>query len=56
MCIWDKCFVKVEAALTTDPNNEELLKLKTDLDEVIQLTCELIKTQLLEEEKALKGK
>lgn len=45
---------QVEAALTTDPSNEELLKLKTDLEEVIQLTCELVKTQLLEEEKALK--
>uniref|UniRef100_A0A1B6K1X0 Survival of motor neuron-related-splicing factor 30 n=1 Tax=Homalodisca liturata TaxID=320908 RepID=A0A1B6K1X0_9HEMI len=42
---------QVEAALTTEPENEELQKLKTDLEEVIQLTCELIKTQLLEEQK-----
>ncbi|XP_054267758.1 survival of motor neuron-related-splicing factor 30-like [Macrosteles quadrilineatus] len=42
---------QVEAALTTDPDNEELHKLKTDLEEVIQLTLELIKTQLLEEQK-----
>ncbi|GFR63409.1 survival of motor neuron-related-splicing factor 30 [Elysia marginata] len=32
---------QVEAALTTDPNNEELLKLQKDLQEVIQLTQEL---------------
>lgn len=44
---------QVEAALTTDPENEELVKLKVDLEEVIQLTCELIKTQLLEEQAAL---
>lgn len=42
--------------MTTDPENEELHKLKTDLEEVIQLTCELIKTQILEEQKLLKGK
>lgn len=29
----------------TDPENEELLKLKTDLEEVIELTQDLIKTQ-----------
>ncbi|PSN52325.1 Survival of motor neuron-related-splicing factor 30 [Blattella germanica] len=39
---------QVEAALTTDPENEELLKLKVDLEEVIELTRDLIKTQLLE--------
>ncbi|GFO44893.1 survival of motor neuron-related-splicing factor 30 [Plakobranchus ocellatus] len=32
---------QVEAALTTDPENEELLKLQKDLQEVIQLTQEL---------------
>lgn len=36
---------QVEAALLTDPDNEELLKLKTDLEEVIELTQDLIKTQ-----------
>ena len=35
----------MEAALTTDPNNEELLKLKIDLEEVIELTQDLIKSQ-----------
>lgn len=35
----------MEAALLTDPQNEELLKLKTDLEEVIELTKDLIKTQ-----------
>lgn len=29
----------------TDPQNEELLKLKSDLEEVIELTQDLIKTQ-----------
>ncbi|CAL1294841.1 unnamed protein product, partial [Larinioides sclopetarius] len=33
---------QVEAALTNEPDNEELLKLKKDLQEVIQLTTELI--------------
>ncbi|CAL1541980.1 unnamed protein product [Lymnaea stagnalis] len=33
---------QVEAALTTDPTNEELLKLQKDLQEVIHLTTELI--------------
>lgn len=33
---------KVEAALLTDPENEELLKLKADLEEVIELTRDLI--------------
>ncbi|XP_064653163.1 survival of motor neuron-related-splicing factor 30-like [Lineus longissimus] len=36
---------QVEAALTTDPDNEELLKLKTDLLEVLQLTKELVSVQ-----------
>jgi survival-of-motor-neuron-related-splicing factor 30 len=43
-----KQLFQVEAALTTDPTNEELLKLKVDLEEVIELTRDLIKTQLLE--------
>ncbi|XP_054707314.1 survival of motor neuron-related-splicing factor 30-like [Uloborus diversus] len=33
---------QVEAALTNDPDNEELLKLKKDLQEVILLTTDLI--------------
>jgi len=33
---------QVDAALTTDPINEELLKLKNDLQEVIDLTKELL--------------
>ncbi|CAG5130440.1 unnamed protein product [Candidula unifasciata] len=33
---------QVEAALTSDPANEELLKLQKDLKEVIQLTTELL--------------
>jgi hypothetical protein len=33
---------QVDAALTSDPGNEELLKLKTDLQEVIDLTKELL--------------
>lgn len=36
---------QVEAALLTDPENSELLKLKDDLVEVIELTQDLIKTQ-----------
>ncbi|OXA58171.1 survival of motor neuron-related-splicing factor 30 [Folsomia candida] len=36
---------QVEAALTSDPSNEELLKLKTDLTEVIELTKELFDQQ-----------
>lgn len=39
---------QVEAALLTDSSNEELHKLKTDLEEVIELTHDLIKTQLQE--------
>lgn len=45
------CF-QVEAALLTDPANAELLKLKQDLDEVIDLTRDLIKTQLEEQKKS----
>ncbi|XP_041481822.1 survival of motor neuron-related-splicing factor 30-like [Lytechinus variegatus] len=33
---------QVEAALTNDPDNEELLKLKHDLGEVIELTSDLL--------------
>ncbi|ROT64477.1 survival of motor neuron-related-splicing factor 30 [Penaeus vannamei] len=36
---------QVEAALTSDPNNAELLKLKGDLQEVITLTRNLIDAQ-----------
>jgi len=38
---------QVEAALTSDPGNAELLKLKDDLAEVITLTKNLIETQSL---------
>jgi len=38
-CVW---WFQVDAALTTDPGNDELLKLKTDLQEVIDLTKELL--------------
>lgn len=31
--------------MLTDPQNEELLKLKADLEEVIELTRDLIKSQ-----------
>lgn len=37
--------LQVEAALTSDPSNAELLKLKSDLEEVIALTKNLIDTQ-----------
>ncbi|XP_017968389.1 survival of motor neuron-related-splicing factor 30 isoform X2 [Drosophila navojoa] len=48
-----KCQLQqVEAALQTDPCNEELLKLKDDLEEVIKLTRDLIKTQLEEQRKS----
>ncbi|XP_077295502.1 survival of motor neuron-related-splicing factor 30 [Arctopsyche grandis] len=40
---------QVEAALTTDPENEELIKLKADLQEVIELTQDLLKNQQTEE-------
>ncbi|XP_050445387.1 survival of motor neuron-related-splicing factor 30 isoform X2 [Cataglyphis hispanica] len=43
---------QVEAALTTDPNNEELIKLKFDLKEVIKLTHDLIKSQQQEKRQA----
>ncbi|XP_033157577.1 survival of motor neuron-related-splicing factor 30 isoform X1 [Drosophila mauritiana] len=43
---------QVEAALQTDPENEELLKLRSDLDEVITLTRDLIQTQLEEQHKS----
>ncbi|CAD7077676.1 unnamed protein product [Hermetia illucens] len=43
---------QVEAALLTDPENTELLKLKKDLEEVIELTRDLIKTQLEEQKKS----
>lgn len=42
---------QVEAALTTDPENQELLKLKIDLQEVISLTKDLIRTYHEEQEK-----
>lgn len=45
-------FFKVEAALLTDPENTELLKLQQDLEEVIELTRDLIKTQLEEQKKS----
>lgn len=37
--------------MLSDPDNEELLKLKTDIDELISLQRELIKTQLEEQRK-----
>ena len=37
---------QVEAALTTDPDNEELITLKGDLQQVIDLTADLIASQL----------
>ncbi|XP_037952296.1 survival of motor neuron-related-splicing factor 30 isoform X2 [Teleopsis dalmanni] len=43
---------QVEAALVTDPHNEELLKLKNDLEVVIELTRDLIQTQLDEQSKS----
>ncbi|CAH0391877.1 unnamed protein product [Bemisia tabaci] len=46
---------QVTAALTTSPDDEELNKLKLDLEEVINLTTELIKAQLLEEVSAKTG-
>lgn len=39
---------QVEAALTVNPGNDELLKLKNDLREVITLTTELIAAQEIE--------
>merc|ERR1712240_128744 len=37
---------QVEAALTTDPENEELQQLKTDLEQALALTQDLINAQL----------
>ena len=42
----------MEAALQTDPENSELLKLKQDLEEVIELTRDLIRTQLEDQKKS----
>lgn len=42
----------MEAALLTDPNNEELLKLQRDLEEVIELSRDLVKTHLEEQNKS----
>lgn len=42
---------QVEAALLTDPQNGELLKLKQDLEEVIDLTKDLIRAQQEAEQK-----
>ncbi|XP_055626671.1 survival of motor neuron-related-splicing factor 30-like [Toxorhynchites rutilus septentrionalis] len=42
---------QVEAALLTDPENSELLKLKQDLEEVIDLTKDLIRAQQEAEQK-----
>lgn len=38
-------YLQVEAALTNSPDDPELMKLKTDLEEVIELTAELVRTQ-----------
>lgn len=38
--------------MLTDPENIELLKLKKDLEEVIELTRDLIKTQIEEQKKS----
>lgn len=38
--------------MLTDPENEELLKLKKDLEEVIELTRDLIRTQMEEQKKS----
>ncbi|KAK2192558.1 hypothetical protein NP493_28g11001 [Ridgeia piscesae] len=46
---------QVEAALTTDPGNEELEKLRTDLQEVLQLTEELIASQNVDAASKLSG-
>ncbi|XP_017472297.1 PREDICTED: survival of motor neuron-related-splicing factor 30 [Rhagoletis zephyria] len=43
---------QVEAGLLTDPKNEELLKLKEGLVEVIDLTKDLIRTQFEEQKKS----
>ncbi|KAF4523480.1 hypothetical protein B566_EDAN004549 [Ephemera danica] len=48
---------QVEAALTTDPENQELIKLKVDLEEVIELTKDLVRAyhEELEQKKAESG-
>lgn len=48
---------QVEAALTTDQENQELLKLKVDLEEVIELTKDLVKAyqEELEQKKSESG-
>lgn len=38
--------------MLTDPDNQELLKLQQDLEEVIELTRDLIKSQLEEQKKS----
>lgn len=44
-CVHSSISFQVEAALTSDPTNAELLKLKGDLLEVITLTDNLIDSQ-----------
>uniref|UniRef100_A0A1A9WFD6 Tudor domain-containing protein n=1 Tax=Glossina brevipalpis TaxID=37001 RepID=A0A1A9WFD6_9MUSC len=44
---------QVETALLTDAENEGLLKLKSDLEEVIELTRDLIKTKPEEQSKSV---
>lgn len=39
-------------ALLSDPDNQELLKLQTDLQEVIDLTKDLIKAQVEEQKRS----
>lgn len=50
-CLIAFFFFKVEAALSIDADNEELQKLKKDLEEVLALTKDLIKQQLAETRK-----
>ncbi|XP_050531994.1 survival of motor neuron-related-splicing factor 30 isoform X1 [Daktulosphaira vitifoliae] len=47
---------QVEAALTNSPDDPELLKLKTDLEEVIELTTELVKTQVQPKKEIVQSK
>ena len=47
---WKK-YQKVEIALKSDPQNEELLKLKDDLLEVIQLTKDLLNEEMATDDK-----
>jgi survival-of-motor-neuron-related-splicing factor 30 len=42
---------QVEAALTSDPTNEELIQLKQDLSQVIELTSQLVTPSVTEPEK-----